>query len=472
MDRLNLFLNSLKGKNIHLIGASGSEGSSLLDLLVSSKISAVTAHDFVQKEQLEKNYKLWHKGLSVHERNKLFTEFEKNLERVEFHDRDSYLEGIQKADIVFVPQSWRLYLQNKPLFDLKNKNIPFYSLMRLYLDYSKAKIIAVTGTVGKGSVAYLIYQILNRAGKSVYFTGNETWTRQLAGQLREMTASDYLVLEVSHRQVLDGFSRSPDTVVFTNLYSNHLDEISWQEYCRIKLSLIKNQTYGQIAVINYDNDLLRKETKDLKSRVIYYSAKHPELNIKAIQNIYSLLLKTKSNHYMENILAASTVSLLQNIPIVFLTKIIDGLPALPARLEKMASVNGTNIYDDIKSTTPWSTLAALDKLTGNTVLIMGGETKGITYNALVKKLIDKKIKTIVLDSSLSRELSEKYPHLRITISSNLENAVNLGLNLAQKQDNLLISPAGSNFYSYFIKGKKSIRKIITSLLPKEPVAGA
>src|SRR3990167_3686160 len=419
MDRLNLFLNSLKGKNIHLIGASGSEGSSLLDLLVSSKISAVTAHDFVQKEQLEKNYKLWHKGLSVHERNKLFTEFEKNLERVEFHDRDSYLEGIQKADIVFVPQSWRLYLQNKPLFDLKNKNIPFYSLMRLYLDYSKAKIIAVTGTVGKGSVAYLIYQILNRAGKSVYFTGNETWTRQLAGQLREMTASDYLVLEVSHRQVLDGFSRSPDTVVFTNLYSNHL-----------------------------------------------------ELNIKAIQNIYSMLLKTKSNHYMENILAASTVSLLQNIPIVFLTKIIDGLPALPARLEKMASVNGTNIYDDIKSTTPWSTLAALDKLTGNTVLIMGGETKGITYNALVKKLIDKKIKTIVLDSSLSRELSEKYPHLRITISSKLENAVNLGLNLAQKQDNLLISPAGSNFYSYFIKGKKSIRKIITSLLPKEPVAGA
>src|SRR3990167_3989766 len=267
MDRLNLFLNSLKGKNIHLIGASGSEGSSLLDLLVSSKISAVTAHDFVQKEQLEKNYKLWHKGLSVHERNKLFTEFEKNLERVEFHDRDSYLEGIQKADIIFVPQSWRLYPRNKQLFDLKNKGIPFYSLMRLYLDYSKAKIIAVTGTVGKGSVAYLIYEILKRSGKTVYFTGNETWTRQLADQLNVMTRSDFLVLEVSHRQLLDGFSRASAMVVFTNLYPNHLDEVSWQEYIRIKLSLIKKQTNNQITVINYDNDLLRSQTKYLKSKV-------------------------------------------------------------------------------------------------------------------------------------------------------------------------------------------------------------
>ena len=127
MTKLNEFLSSLKGKNIHLIGASGAEGSSLLGLLVSSQVRSLTVHDFIQNSQLEKNFKLWHKGLTVKQRNQNFQRFKIYLQSVQFHDSKTYLKGIHEADIIFVPQSWRLYPRNKQLFDLKNKGIPFYS---------------------------------------------------------------------------------------------------------------------------------------------------------------------------------------------------------------------------------------------------------------------------------------------------------------------------------------------------------
>ena len=462
MKNLRSFLHSLKNKNVHLLGVSGAEGSSLFNLLISAKLTSLTVHDFVAKEALEKNFKLWHKGLTVRKRSILFRKFKQNLKKVKYNDRNSYLKDISRADIIFVPQSWRLYPQNKILFKIRKKGTPFYSLLRLYLDYSPAKIIAVTGTVGKGSVAFLISELLRRSGKTVYFTGNETWTLQLAEKILGMKKSDFLVLEVSHRQILDGFDRTPQTAIITNLYPDHLTEVSWSKYCKVKLSLIKKQTQNQISVINYDNELLKQESEKLKSKIFYFSTKHKEMNIKNVQALLPLLNKI-NNHYLENALAACIAVYLNGVKISSIKLLLKDLPALPARLEKKAEINNISVFDDIKSTTPWSTLAALDKLSGNTVLIMGGDTKGISYEILVNKLIKDNIKTIILKSNLSRYFGEKFPGFNFIVKQDLSEAVKTGLDLSDKNKNLLISPGAANFYSEFIKGKNSIRKIIASL---------
>ena len=462
MKTIKNFLNNLKHKNIHLVGVTGAEISSILNLLVSQGIKNITAHDFSERKYLEKNYKIWHKGLSVSERNRQFAVFKNNLEKILFFDAGSYLNNIEDADIIFVPQSWRLYPSNRKLFSNEVNKIPFYSLTRLYLDYSPARIVAVTGTVGKGSVASLLYNLLDNGRSKVWFAGNETWKIQLAENLISMTPEDLMILEISHRQLQDGFARSPSMVVFTNLYPNHLDELSWEKYAQIKLSLLKSLGKSSAAVINYDDPLLRKTATRLNTKVLLYSQKYKNMNIKDVQHIYNILLKTKSDHYIINILAASTAAIALGVFPSGIPDRVFNIPPLPARLERAGFISGINIIDDIKSTTPWSTLAAVEKIKNINSLILVGDTKKIDYTAFCKKLKEKDFRLIVLESPLSLILKKYFSEFEIRIVTDLENAFEEALKNSKKGDSILISPAAANFYSRFIKGKKSIRKIISS----------
>lgn len=460
------FIAKLREKSIHVVGVAGAEGSSILRFLVKHNLSNITAHDFSDNDNLEKNFKLWHKGIEALERNKLFQKFQKDLNFVKLKLGSEYLDGIDKADIIFVPQSWRLYKKiNEPLFRVSDK-IPRYSLTRLYLDYAPAKIIAVTGTVGKGSTANIIYQLLKKAGMSVYYAGNDTWMPQLADKLDEMTKDDILILEISHRQLQDGFTRAPHIVVVTNLYPNHLDEVSGEEYVNLKLSLIKKQKSSDLTILNYDSDQLRLEG-DLKSKVFYFSGKNPEMNTKSIQKIHPQIMNNKSDHYPINILAGMTVCCLIGLTVETMLKDLAQVRSLPARLELLRSSDNIFIYDDLKSTTPWATLAAMNKLGKNIILICGGRTKGIDYKEFsieVEKLVKH---IIVLKSELGEQLARLLPVGLFEEVKDLSQALQNAYKQARKGDKILISPAAGFFYSDFIRGKRSIRKLIISLLPKE-----
>lgn len=466
-------VNDLKNKKIHVIGITGSEGSAILSFLLKHQIDSITGHDFIEQKNLEKNFKLWHKGVSQIEKEKLWQKFQSSLQNITLNLEHDYLKDIEKADIIFVPQSWRLYLQNNKLKKLSTESsIPFYSLMRLYLEYSKAQVIGITGTVGKGSVSYILFQLLKQhppTGGSVYFGGNETWMLQIADQLDLMTERDILILEISHRQLLDGIKKSPHIVVFTNLYPNHLDELSWHNYKNSKLSLLQLQGPQDISVLNYDNEELKNLAGFLKSKVLFYSEKSKEMNTKDIQKIYSHIMNTKSTHYHDNILAATTVAYELGSKIENIQESIIALATLPARSEYIGTVNNIKFYDDIKSTTPWSTLKAISILDRNIILISGGNTKGIEYDSFTRKIKEQIKFLIILKSELSNVIKSDLSPNQFMVVADLEEALNEAYNHASSGDSILVSPAAAFFYSKFIEGKKSLRKIITSLPPKETV---
>src|SRR4029078_10514734 len=111
---------------------------------IKEKFQNITVHDYISFDAIEKSFKLWHKGMSIDDRNMAFSIFLEDINRVSKKFGDNYLKEIDSADIIFAPQSWRLYKeQNNALFKVHEKNIPFYSLTSLYLDLSPAKVIAV-----------------------------------------------------------------------------------------------------------------------------------------------------------------------------------------------------------------------------------------------------------------------------------------------------------------------------------------
>lgn len=464
------FINSLKEKSIHVVGVTGAEGSNILRFLLKHKLTDITAHDYSQTDDLEKNFKLWHKGVSNLEKEKLYKQFLADLSSVKHYSGKDYLKGITGARIIFVPQSWRLYKdKNLLLWRALEKGIPFYTLTRLYLELSRATVVGVTGTVGKGSVANLIVQLLEMSGKTVYFAGNETWKLQLADKLDKMKKEDILVLEISHRQLLDGISKAPHIAVFTNLYPNHLDEMSFDEYKKTKLNLLFAQHPDDYAILNYDDRTLRNIAKLLRSKVIFYGGKNPDMNTKSVQKIFDLIMNNNSIHYNINILAAIAAVDLLGIKPPQSVKYLIQTTALPARLQHVGNIHGINFYDDIKSTTPWAALIALNKLGSDTILICGGDTKGIDYSLFYSHVKNRVKRIIFLESELARSTVNKLPDELFQITHNLTEAIKIAYQYANEGDNVLISPAAAFFYTYFIKGKESIKKIITFLPPKEKV---
>ncbi len=467
---MDKFIEFLRNKNIHVVGVTGAEGSNILRFLVKHKLTGVTTHDYVTEDQIEPSFKLWHKGISQTEKEKLFKGFTSDLSQSHPSFGNKYLIGIEDADIIFTPQSWRLYKErNQKLWMAYKKGIPFYSITRMYLDYAKAQIIGVTGTVGKGSTAYILKQILEKSGRKVYFTGNETWTLQMVDKIDEMSKDDILILEISHRQLQDGFSRAPNVVVFTNLFPNHLDELSWKKYKEIKTSLIKSQTKNDYSVINYDSPELRNISTHIRSKVVYFSSEDTSMNIKSIQYIAKYLKSNKSMHINDNVLAAYSAASLFQDPKLISTEYIPTLLFLPARMQLLSTKYSVNFYDDIKSTTPWSTMEALKKLGSNTILICGGHTKGINYYDFIQFAEANTIKIILLKSELSTEARKFFPSNKFQVYGCLKEAIFKAFKISGENENILISPAAAFFYTDFIKDRDSIRKIITSLPPKEQV---
>ena len=70
------FLENLKGKNIHVVGVSGDEGSAVVRFLVSQGFEGIIGHDFCEKKDFKKNFYDFHDALSKKEKKEMFLEIE------------------------------------------------------------------------------------------------------------------------------------------------------------------------------------------------------------------------------------------------------------------------------------------------------------------------------------------------------------------------------------------------------------
>lgn len=135
------------------------------------------------------------------------------------------------------------------------------------------KIIGITGTNGKTTVATLIWQILTEMGHPASLLGTvkkrinqkivqSTLTTadpiELADDIKQIkeAGSKYLVMEVSshalHQHRVDGIQF--DLAVFTNLSHDHLDyHSSMQEYASAKKMLFNKLTSRSWALTNADD---------------------------------------------------------------------------------------------------------------------------------------------------------------------------------------------------------------------------
>jgi len=140
----------------------------------------------------------------------------------------AFEEGIHTDELILnadeVVKSPGIPNSAKLIVALHEKNISVLSELEFAYRYTKAKLIAITGSNGKTTTTLLTYHILKNAGLNVGLGGNvgKSFARQVAEE-----NFDFYVLEVSSFQLDNMYSFKADIAILTNITPDHLDRYDY-----------------------------------------------------------------------------------------------------------------------------------------------------------------------------------------------------------------------------------------------------
>jgi len=129
-------------------------------------------------------------------------------------------------------------------------------------------------------------------------------------------------------------------------------------------------------------------------------------------------------------------------------KIISEFKGLKHRFQEVGSINDVHFIDDSKATTVDAARAALSSCSQNTILIAGGKDKGSDYGQ-IRSLISEKVKHLILIGEAKEKMKiDLEGAAPIIYASDMDEAVNISLDVAEGGDAVLLSPMCSSFDMY------------------------
>ena len=470
---LRNFLNGLNDKRIHIVGLSGAEGAAVAIFLIKYGIEEnVEASDFVSKREFKKSFLKLHFSLPEKKREEILNSILNS--KIKIHYKNDYLKNIEKADVIFASQGWIKHKPNYPRLSkiFENEKYKFWSMTKMYLEFSNAKIIGVTGSNGKSTTAQLIYMMCKNSGKQVFFAGNDRSNIQILDKIEQMKPSDSFVLEISERQLLMPIQKSPHIAVITNIVPNHLDDHkTFRKYIEVKKRILKYQDKRDFTVLNFDNRITRRLAKVTKGKAFFFSRKN-KLSKGAFLEGDKIIIKIDKEkefvnslnkikipgiHNIENILAASLAARLSGVSATAIKKTVEEFKGMPERIEFVAEKGGRKFYYDIQSTTPEATIAALNTFSNKPCLILGGEHKETEYNNLAKKIFQKTKLAVLLPGIGSKKIKNELKRIKfknLVETNTLKKALNICIKDTKNSDIILLSPACAFFKREFIEKPK------------------
>ena len=441
----------LKNKRITIMGLGLNQGGLGVTRFLAKAGAKILVTDLKTKEELEPSL----------EKLKDF-----NIKYILGRHRE---EDFINTDMVI--QNPAVPHNSKYLKIAQSQGIPIETDLDLFFQLCPSKnIIAVAGTKGKSTVSQLIYHIFKEAQKDTILAGNIGIS--VLDILEKINPQTWIILEISTWQMEGIKDRKfkPHTTILNNILPDHLDRYSnFEKYAQAEKLIFKYQQSNDNLVVNFDNKETHRAKRETNSKVYWFSAKkkiepgcyleNDELFFQSRE--YKMPFAKISDlplpgpHNLENILAASTVGFIHNVPGEIILKALKSFPGVPYRLEFIGEFRGVKFYNDTCATTPEATLAALESFPKHPIILfLGGKDKKLNYENFAKAIgQDKKVKKIILlqhpayDASL-KILSALKKHLdseKIILTSSLKVGVEAALQQAQANDIILLSPAAASF---------------------------
>ena len=275
------------------------------------------------------------------------------------------------------------------------------SATNIFLAANQGRVIGVTGTKGKSTTASLIAGILKEAGHKAVLAGN-IGAPALDALPARPDRGIACVLELSSYQLEDVAGRI-DMAVLVNLFPEHLDyHRGFENYRKAKLNILSCIPDEGAVVYNCRFPEFARAMADLRCAALPFG-EPPDaivsktvvcrgLSIMPVDEIPLL-----GAHNQLNVLCAARLALHLGIEPRAIRSAVRRFKALPHRLESVGTFRGIQFVDDAISTTPESTLAALEALGPNVgTLILGGTDRGYDFRALARRVLELNIPAVIL----------------------------------------------------------------------------
>jgi len=128
---------------------------------------------------------------------------------------------------------------------------------------------------------------------------------------------------------------------------------------------------------------------------------------------------------------------------------VSDFKGLVHRLEEVAKVKGVSYFDDSFSTTPETTIAAINAFSEPVILIAGGSEKGSDFSELGRVISEtKNIKAIILIGLMADRIEKSIENKKIKIlkgAKNMREIFEMVKREAAEGDVVLLSPACASF---------------------------
>ncbi|MFN7182259.1 MAG: UDP-N-acetylmuramoyl-L-alanine--D-glutamate ligase, partial [Planctomycetota bacterium] len=410
------------------------------------------------------------------------------LNNVEFKFGEHKNEDFENKDLIILNPSVMLDSDIYKWAQATGK--PVFTEITLFFTLCKAKIVGVTGTLGKSTFCSALHNIINTHKQSEsFYPFRKCWLGgniggSLLKDLTDIEKNDLVILEISSFQ-LQYFQHNklaPYISVVLNIYPDHLDKHkNFDEYINTKMNLVRYQEDEHFCILNEDNENVTKfkeytgakifgfsKVKKIKNGAylenerIYFSTNGISQKVLNMGDIKNPFL------HLDTILSLVAVSKILNITGESILASINGYKNLLHRLEFVGEFEGRKFINDSNATTPQASIFGLEIIKAPKIIIAGGKNKNIDYSCLCEKL-SKDAKAVILigeTTPLFEQLIKKFNNNAVILKAvTLKEAVISAYNVSSGGDYIILSPGTSSFdmFANFAQRGEQFKKCIDEI---------
>ena len=421
-------------------------------------------------------------------------------------DGHDFIDNALTNGAAYIVSEKPVACQNAEVITVPDATLSLAQLAQAHFSEPSARLVnlAVTGTNGKTTVAFLVRSVIRAAGKEAGLIGTIFYDTSKEATEASLTTPDSIqIAEMAHKMaqagaqymVIEASSHALDqnrlaainftAAAFTNLTGDHLDYHKTAEnYLAAKTKLFSGLDANATAVLNAQSpESSRIAEKTKKAKILYYAvdkqadiAAHIE-SMDVNQTVYHLCFGEKEQivkttligkHNISNHLAAAGLCIAAGFELDVIAAGLSDLKCVPGRLEpvdcgRVFAVLIDYAHTDDALSNVLDTLKPLCK--GNLTVVFGcGGDRDKTKRPRMAKAAEQKADTIIVTSDnprtedameIIKDILTGFTEKRlenISVEADRKKAIELAMKTARKDDIILI--AGKGHETYQIIGEK------------------
>lgn len=421
-------------------------------------------------------------------------------------DGHNYIEdAVKRGAIAVVCESYP-DMEAKTTVIVKDSRISASRIAANFYNHpaGKLRVVGITGTNGKTTIAYLCRNILSSAGEKTGLMGTIEYIINGRTIPAERTTPDSVLIQSLLREMVDDGCKAVamevsshslvqhrvddveyDVAIFSNLTRDHLDyHLTMEDYLKAKLLLFRGLTekklknFTKVAVVNADDSACSEVIHSTKALVIRYGINNncdihaSNIRLTTTGTVFKVTTpdaefevntSLPGRHNIYNILAATGMAISQGMPVEAILGGIRKTNYVPGRLQSIPNKLGISVIVDYAHTDDAlkNVITALRELSKGKIIVVfgcGGDRdpgKRPKMGGVVGKLADFAVVTSdnprsenpeTIISQILDGINGGCKYVKIT---DRKEAIKYAIEIAQPNDTVLIAGKGHETYQEF-----------------------